>query len=89
MQLFPIYHRAQCSYGDCRQVYYVKVEDLARFASRVACPLCERVTQFAEVQAQQPGLSQEAKDFWGLVGKGALVFGVAVAINRAIQWADS
>jgi len=89
MQLFPIYQRAQCSYGDCRQVYYVKVEDLARFASRVACPLCDRVTQFAEVQAQQPGISHEAKDFWGWVAQVALGVGIGMAVKQVVKWADS
>ena len=61
--LFPIYHHVQCSNGCCRHTYFVKTSDLVRAASRLACPVCHAVTQYAEVQAQQPGISQDAQAY--------------------------
>lgn len=87
--LFPMYQHVQCGNGSCRQTYFVKVSDLARAASRAACPLCHAVTQFAEMQAQQSGLSKQAKDFWGAVGVGALTVGIIMAVDKAFQWANS
>jgi hypothetical protein len=86
---YPVYRHVQCTNGNCGYALSVTPERLALTASRFACPLCHTITQFAEVQAQQPGISQEAKDFWGGVAKGAVAVGVFLFVKQVIEWADS
>ena len=87
--LFPIHQSVQCANGHCRHIYFVKTEDLIRAASRAACPLCNVVTQYAEIQAQQLGLSQETRNAWKAVGGIAATIGFFMFLGKAIDWANS
>jgi len=87
--LFPIYQSVQCANGHCRHTYFVKTEDLIRAASRAACPLCDAVTQFAEAQIQRTDISPQTKNDWGILRNIAVGIGLALAVHKVIQWADS
>ena len=58
-------------------------------ASRLFCPVCNTVTQFAEAQMQRPEISPQAKNEWGVIGEIALGFGLGIAVHKFIQWVDS
>ena len=87
--LFPIYQHVQCSNGCCRHTYFVKTSDLVRAASRLACPVCHAVTQYAEVQSQQPGISQDAQATWKAIGAVAATIGTFMFVGKVIDWANS
>jgi hypothetical protein len=87
--LFPIYRHVQCSNGCCRHAYFVKTSDLVRAASRLACPVCHAVTQYAEVQAQQTGISQDAQATWKAIGAVAATIGAFMFVGKVIDWANS
>jgi hypothetical protein len=75
--------------GMSRHAYFVKTSDLIRTALRLACPVCHAVTQYAEVQAQQPGISQEARDTWKAIGAVAATLGAFVFVGKVIDCANS
>ena len=87
--LFPIYHHVQCSNGCCRHTYFVKTSDLVRAASRAACPVCHVVTQYAEVQAKKPGISQESQNTWNAIAALATTIGAFIFVGKVIDWAKS
>ena len=87
--LFPIHQSIQCANGNCRHVYFVRTEDLIRAASRAVCPLCNLVTQYADRQAEQRGLSQETRNAWKAVSGIAATIGFFIFLGKAIDWANS
>lgn len=87
--MFPIHQSVQCANGHCRHIYFVKTEDLIRAASRAACPLCHLVTRYADIQAQQPGLSQDTRNAWKAVGGLAALIGGFMFLGKVIEWADT
>jgi hypothetical protein len=74
---------------NCSHSRHADIFELARTASRLFCPLCHVVTQFAEAQMRQPGISPQAKNEWGLISQIALGIGVGIALNKLFEWADS
>jgi hypothetical protein len=50
--------------------------------SSIACPSCGRVARIAQTVRQLPGLSAEAKEFWGMVMAGAIVIGGLMFLDR-------
>lgn len=86
---FPIYQHVQCSNGCCRHAYFVKTSDLVRAASRLACPVCHAVTQYAEAQAKKPGISQESQNTWNALAAVATTIGAFIFVGKVIDWANS
>lgn len=87
--LFPIHQHVQCSNGYCRHTYFVKTSDLVRAASRAACPVCHTVTQYAEVQANKPEISQESQNTWNAIAAVATTIGAFIFVGKVIDWANS
>jgi len=87
--LFPIYQHVECSNGYCRHAYFVKTSDLVRAASRLACPVCHAVTQYAEVQAMKPGISQDFRNTWDAIAAVAATIGGFIFVGKVIDWANS
>ena len=87
--LFPIYQHVQCANGRCRHTYFVKTSDLVRAASRLACPVCHAVAQYAEVQAERTGISQESQNTWNAIAAVATTIGAFIFVGKVIDWANS
>lgn len=78
----------QCANRCCPQIHGVDAFQLARQASRWACPACGVITDYAEQQITQPNTSPDSKQFWTVVGIGATVVGLIMAAqiaDRALQ----
>ena len=56
----------------------------ATAVSSYACPSCGKVARVAQAISNLPGLSQEAKSFWGTIAIGAVAIGLAVFLNNAL-----
>jgi hypothetical protein len=80
-----MYRLSQCSH--CPTKYHVDLVQLARQASRWACPVCAGITDFAEHQIEQPTVSSEAKQIWAAIGVAALFVGVIMFADRLQEWA--
>lgn len=61
---------------NCKSENVFDASALVLRASRLQCFWCGIVEDAAAYQLSQPGVSQEAKTFWGLVGFGAVAFGL-------------
>lgn len=68
-----------CSNPHCAHVHGVDAIQLAQQASRWACPVCGTISDYAQEQAAQPGISEGAKTFWGVVSGVAIITGLFVA----------
>jgi hypothetical protein len=55
--------------------------------TRYAIPT--RETQYAEVQAQQSGISQDAQATWKAIGAVAATIGAFMFVGKVIDWANS
>jgi len=76
----------QCHH--CQQHYHIDAVKFAYGVSSWACPFCKQVSDFAEAQAAQPGMSQGAQTFWHAVSGLAIIAGLFVAAHiadRAIE----
>lgn len=60
----------------------ISAEQILMYGVRWACPTCGDVIDFSQKQLAQPGLSQDAKAFWSLIGGAAVIFGVALLADR-------
>lgn len=78
-----MHYMVQCS--GCSHVHGVNALQLAQQASRWACPICGVVTDYAQHQLAQPGLSSDAKDFWSAVFFAGLFVGLVMAADRLSQ----
>jgi len=67
-------HSAQCSH--CKNHATVTASQILMYGVRWACPVCGQVIDFSQKQLAQPGLSQQARDFWTVVGLGAFFIGI-------------
>ena len=67
-----------CSNPYCSHVHPVDAFQLARQASRWACPVCGTISDYAQQQAAQPDISSNAKQFWTMVGVAATIAGLFV-----------
>ena len=81
-----MYQIAQCSHCPCQYKVEVDLAQLARKASRWACPVCGGITDFAEYQIQQPNVSPEAKQLWAAVGIGAFLVGLWMFFDGLDGW---
>jgi PHP family Zn ribbon phosphoesterase len=75
-----MYQLAQCSH--CPTKYQVDLAQLARQASRWACPVCGVITDFAERQIQKPATSPQDKQAWAALGIAALFVGLLMFADR-------
>ena len=57
----------------------------ATAVSSVACPSCGKVARIAEEISQLPGLSNEAKLFWGAIAIGAVTVGLLAFLDKAFN----
>ncbi len=78
----------QCSNCHCSHVHGVDALQLARQASRWACPICGVVTDYAQQQASRPDASVDAKQFWTFVGVGATIVGLIMFAQIADHTLD-
>jgi hypothetical protein len=53
----------------------------ATAVSSHACPFCGQVARVAQAVSKLPGLSEEAKSFFGTIAVGALVVGLLVFLD--------
>jgi len=81
-----MHYMIQCS--NCSHVHTVDALQLAQQASRWACPICGVVTDYAQYELAQPGLSPEAKDFWTAVFFAGLFVGLVMAADRLSRTLD-
>lgn len=75
-----MFRLAQCS--GCPNRYHVDLAQLARQASRWACPVCGVITDFAERQVQKPTTSPQDKQAWAALGGFALFIGLLMFVDR-------
>lgn len=67
----------------CQRHYFADAFQLANGISRWACPFCGQVSDFAANQMSQPGISEGAQTFWGVVSGIAIIAGLFVAAHMA------
>lgn len=67
-------HSTHCA--NCNHHATVTASQIVMYGVRWACPVCGDVIDFSQKQLAKPGLSQQAKDFWGLVGMAAFFIGI-------------
>gem|GEM_PF-5032759 len=80
-----MYQLAQCSH--CPTKYHVDLAQLARQASRSACPVCGFITDYAERQIQKPTTSPQDRQAWAALGGLALFIGLLMFVDRISEWA--
>jgi len=61
---------------NCKNHVQVDLAQLAIKASRLQCWWCGIVEDAAAYELSQPGISQETKDLWTLIGVGTVLFGL-------------
>lgn len=75
-----MFRLAQCS--NCPTRYHIDLAQLARQASRSACPVCGVITDFAERQIQKPTTLPQDKQAWAALGGLALFVGLLMFVDR-------
>ena len=64
----------------------VTAEQILTYGSRWACPLCGHILDYANEQLAKPDISADGIKFWGLVGAGAFLVGLAMLLERVDRW---
>lgn len=73
-------HVGQCP--NCKTQVSVDPAALLIKASRLQCWWCGFVEDAAAYELSQPGVSQQTKDFWGLVGLATVFFGLFKLVDH-------
>jgi hypothetical protein len=73
-------HSTHCA--NCHYHVTVTPSQIVMYGVRWACPACGYVIDFSQKQLAKPGLSQQAKEFWGLVGVAAFFIGLIKLADR-------